>query len=132
MDARVFEPALEEAFDLVIADVPCSGFGVIRKKPEIRYKKEEEIRALPEIQLDILSNLAHYVAPGGTLLYSTCTVLEQENESVVRVFLETHPEYETQPLHTKGIHAPSGMVTFWPNVDGTDGFFAAILKKKKQ
>ena len=131
MDARVFEPALEEAFDLVIADVPCSGFGVIRKKPEIRYKKEEEIRALPEIQLDILSNLAHYVAPGGTLLYSTCTVLEQENESVVRVFLETHPEYETQPLHTKGIHAPSGMVTFWPNVDGTDGFFAAILKKKK-
>ena len=132
MDAREFEPTLNEGFDLVIADVPCSGFGVIRKKPEIRYKREEEILALPEIQLAILSNLARYVAPGGTLLYSTCTVLEQENEAVVQAFLEAHPEYETRPLHTKGIDAPTGMVTFWPNVDGTDGFFAAILKKKNQ
>lgn len=130
MDARGFDPGLKEGFDLVIADVPCSGFGVIRKKPEIRYKREEELRALPEIQLAILSNLARYVSPGGTLLYSTCTVLEQENETVVRAFLEAHPDYETKPLHTKSIDSPSGMVTFWPNVDGTDGFFAAILKKK--
>ena len=132
MDARVFDPELEEAFDLVIADVPCSGFGVIGKKPEIRYKAQKEIRALPEIQLSILENLSRYVAPGGTLLYSTCTVLEQENEAVVRAFLAGHPAFETQAIETTRVNAPSGMYTFWPHVDGTDGFFAANIIKKKQ
>ncbi|MBO5497302.1 MAG: 16S rRNA (cytosine(967)-C(5))-methyltransferase RsmB [Oscillospiraceae bacterium] len=132
MDARVFEPALEGAFDLVIADVPCSGFGVIRKKPEIRYKEKEEIEKLTEIQLAILENLSRYVSPGGTLLYSTCTVLEQENEAVVRAFLKAHPAFEAKALKSRAVDESTGMYTFWPHVDGTDGFFAAAITKNKQ
>ena len=78
-DAREDCQAYHDAFDLVIADVPCSGLGVIRKRPEIRYKSEEEITGLPTIQLAILNNLASFVKPGGVLLYSTCTVLQAEN-----------------------------------------------------
>ena len=71
----------------VLADVPCSGLGVIRKKPEIRYKPQEELAGLPALQGEILDNVAHYVKPGGVLLYSTCTLRPQENETVVRAFL---------------------------------------------
>ena len=78
----------------------------------------------------IIRNLS--IDPGGTLLYSTCTVLEQENEAVVRAFLAGHPAFETQAIETRRVNAPSGMYTFWPHVDGTDGFFAANIIKKKQ
>ena len=130
MDARVFDPGLEEAFDLVIADVPCSGFGVIAKKPEIRAKDPAEIKALPEIQLAILENLSRYVKPGGALLYSTCTILPEENEGPVTAFLQGHPEYEAAPFELNGVEIESGMYTFWPMVDNTDGFFAAKLRRK--
>ena len=129
MDARVFEPAMEKSFDLVIADVPCSGFGVIAKKPEIRAKDPTEIKALPEIQLAILENLSRYVKPGGLLLYSTCTILPEENEGPVTAFLQGHREYETVPFEGNGAQIESGMYTFWPNVDRTDGFFAAKLRR---
>ena len=129
MDARVFEPSMEKSFDLVIADVPCSGFGVIAKKPEIRAKDPAEIKALPEIQLAILENLSRYVKPCGLLLYSTCTILPEENEGPVTAFLQRHPEYETAPFELNGVEIKSGMYTFWPNVDKTDGFFAAKLRR---
>lgn len=129
-DARVPDKALEGGFDLVIADVPCSGLGVIRKKPEIRTKSRADVEALPQIQLDILSNLSHFVRPGGVLLYSTCTVLRAENEGVVERFLE-HNRHFAPAAFTLGPRAvESGMYTFWPNVDGTDGFFAAKLIRK--
>ena len=131
MDARTFAPELAEAFDLVLADVPCSGLGVIRKKPEIRYKAREALSALPEIQRAILENVSRYVAPGGVLLYATCTVLEEENEAVVCGFLEEHRDFSPEPIATKTIDAPAGMMTFWPQLDGTDGFVAAKLKKNK-
>ena len=76
--------------------MPCSGLGVIRRKPEIRFKPEDEIASLPEIQLDILRSLAACVKPGGTLLYSTCTLLERENEDIVRAFLEGAQGYTIQ------------------------------------
>jgi len=129
MDARVFDPALEGAFDLVIADVPCSGLGVIAKKPEIRAKDPAGIAALPEIQLAILENLSRYVKPGGTLLYSTCTILPEENEGPVTAFLQSHPEYEAAPFTMDGVEIESGMYTFWPMADNTDGFFAAKLRR---
>ena len=129
MDARVFDPALENSFDLVIADVPCSGFGVIAKKPEIRTKAPESLRGLPEIQFAILENLCRYVRPGGALLYSTCTIFPAENEAPVQRFLDSHGEYRAEVFSACGIQSTSGMYTFWPNIDGTDGFFAAKLRR---
>jgi len=130
-DARARAEELVGTADIVIADVPCSGLGVIAKKPEIRRKSREEISALPEIQLQILDNLAAYVKPGGLLLYSTCTIMDEENRDVVERFLKEHTEFCTEPFHCCGLDAPDGMYCFWPNADGTDGFFAAKLRRKK-
>lgn len=129
-DAGAFDEEKSGKFDLVIADVPCSGMGVIRKKPEIRCKSKSEISALPEKQIRILSNLAQFIRPGGTLLYSTCTVLEEENENVVRKFLAENSAYELVPFELCGIKAENGMYTFWPHIDGSDGFFAAKIRRK--
>ena len=129
MDARDFDPALEAGFDLVIADVPCSGLGVIAKKPEIRAKEPETLRGLPEIQRAILDNLCRTVKPGGVLLYATCTVLPAENGDVVRRFLREHPDFRAEEFSVHGIESRDGMYTFWPQIDGTDGFFAAKLKR---
>lgn len=126
MDARRFEPDFEAAFELVIADVPCSGLGVIGSKPEIRNKTREEIAGLPEIQSAIVDNLSRYVRPGGLLLYATCTVLRQENEDVVEGFLARHSEFAPERFD----NAESGMRCFWPHVDGTEGFFAAKLRRR--
>lgn len=129
-DARHCSPELLGVFDIVIADVPCSGFGVIAKKPEIRGKTAEEIAALPDIQYSIIENLAAYVKPGGVLLYSTCTVLRAENEDVVKRFSAEHPEFLPEEFDVCGISGAGGMYGFWPNVDGTDGFFAAKFRRK--
>ena len=130
-DAGLFDPAWAEQFDLVIADVPCSGLGVMRKKPEIRFKKQDELSGLPSVQRRILDNLARYVAPGGTLIYSTCTVLQEENEEIVRAFLQNDPTFESVDFSVGGRQSNRGCYTFWPQVDGTDGFFAAKLMRKK-
>ena len=131
MDAREFDPALAGSFNLVIADAPCSGFGVIAKKPEIRHKDRESLQSLPEIQGAILDNLSRYVKPGGTLLYSTCTIFEEENEDVARAFLEKHADYRAEDFSLCGIESWDGMYTFWPHIDGTDGFFAARFRRIK-
>lgn len=129
-DARQCREEFINEFDAVIADVPCSGIGVIRKKPEIREKKEDELKGLAEIQLAILTQLSEYVKPGGTLLYSTCTVLREENEGVIESFLSDNSAFALSPFEAGNIRSESGMYTFWPNVDGTDGFFAAKLIRK--
>ena len=129
MDARVFDSALEAAFDLVIADVPCSGLGVIAKKPEIRAKDPATLRGLPEIQYAILENLSCYVKPGGVLLYSTCTILSGENEDVALRFLKNHPSFAAEAFSVCGVQSKDGIYTFWPHVDETDGFFAAKFRR---
>ena len=129
-DGRVPVPELAASADVVIADVPCSGLGVIRKKPDIRWKDPQALEALPEIQLAIVKNLSAYVRPGGVLVYSTCTVLRRENEDVVRAFLQTAP-FDLQPLSLPGgIAAPEGMLTLWPHVHGTDGFFICRMRRR--
>ena len=129
-DARENRAEWNGAFDLVIADVPCSGLGVIRKKPDIRYKDPAEFTALPEIQSAILKNAAHYVKPGGTLLYSTCTVRAEENESVVGRFLEENGAFHGEAFSTPwGETAADGMLQLWPQRHGTDGFFIARLRR---
>ncbi len=129
MDARNYEPEMRNSFDLVIADVPCSGTGVIRKRPEIRYKKQSSLKQLPEIQSEILENVSRYVAPGGLLLYSTCSILQEENEMQVTAFLSRHDDFQVEAIHSSTFDEPNGMYTFWPHIDGTDGFFAAKLRK---
>ena len=130
-DAREPETAWENAMDAVIADVPCSGLGVIRKKPDVRYKDLSRISALPEIQLAILDRQADYVRPGGVLVYSTCTILKQENEGVVEAFLDRHPEFAPERIDLpEGCGAEGAMLTLLPCVHDTDGFFIAKLRKK--
>lgn len=128
-DARIYRPAWEGAFDLILADVPCSGLGVIRKRPEIRRKGEEELSSLPEIQAAILNNLSRYVKPGGVLLYSTCTVLEEENEQQVLRFLSNHTNFSAEDFDCGDLRSKDGCYAFWPHIDGTDGFFAAKLRR---
>ena len=129
-DAASEEQGWADAFDLVIADVPCSGLGVIRKKPDIRYKPVEPMARLPEIQKAILRTQAQYVKPGGVLLYSTCTILPRENQAVVEAFLRDHPAYSLQPFCLSGdLCAPDGMLTLYPHIHGTDGFFVAKLRR---
>ena len=130
MDARTPLGSLRESADVVLADVPCSGLGVIRKKPEIRYKDPAELENLPEIQSAILSGLAGCVKPGGVLLYSTCTVRQRENEDVVRAFLSGRPEFALEPFSSAGVDAPDGMCTLWPHLHETDGFFICKLRKR--
>lgn len=132
-DARAFDPALAAGYDCVIADVPCSGLGVIRKKPDIRYKNMQEFAALPEIQLAILENVSRYVAPGGTLLYSTCTLRTEENEAVAARFLAAHPDFSAEDFAPceNGPCSEHGMLTLWPHRHGTDGFFMAKMRKHR-
>lgn len=123
---------VNDAFDVIISDVPCSGYGVIRKKPDIRYKDPDERRALTEIQSAILENLSASVKPCGVLLYSTCTVFREENEDVVTAFLSRHPEFAAEGFSLpNGTEAASGMLTFWPHIHGTDGFFVCKLRRLK-
>lgn len=130
-DASQEAPQWAQAMDVVIADVPCSGLGVIRKKPDIRYKDLSRIDGLPRVQSAILERQAAYVRPGGVLLYSTCTILRQENEAVVEAFLAAHPEFQPEALNLPsecGLDGP--MATFLPCCQDTDGFFIAKLRKK--
>lgn len=130
LDAAEFNPEFEEAFDAVIADVPCSGTGVIRRHPEIRHRTYEEVRELLTLQQAILRNLSRYVRPGGVLLYSTCSVLREEDEVQVSAFLETHPDFRTAPVACDGFDCDSGMLRSWTHQNGNDGFFAAKLVKE--
>lgn len=121
----------ECGFDLVIADVPCSGLGIIRKKPDIRYKDPMLLAGLPEVQGAILENACAYVKPGGVLLYSTCTLLERENEDVVRRFAGMHKEFTLEKFELPGPvgRTEEGYITLWPHIHGTDGFFIAKLRR---
>ena len=128
-DAR--EPFYRQ-YDAIIADVPCSGYGVIRKKPEIRYKPLEDSASMPAIQAAILENLSQYVKPGGVIVYSTCTVLKRENEDVVKAFLRAHAEFSAEGFTLpNGETAADGYITFWPDIHGTDGFFVSKLRRNK-
>ena len=118
MDASRPFAAFREGFDLVLADAPCSGLGVIRKKPEIRYKDPAELQRLPEIPKSILDGISACVKPGGVLVYSTCTILTEENQAVSADFLERHPDYERLDERT-----------IWPQEYGSDGFYYCKMRR---
>ena len=119
-----------DGFDVVFTDVPCSGLGIIRKKPDIRYKNPAPLKGLPRVQRGILDNCVRYVRPGGVLLYSTCTVLPQENGDVVDGFLADHPEFVPEPFDLPHWGKQPGQLTLWPHIHDTDGFFMAKLRRK--
>lgn len=126
---------LRGAFDRVLCDAPCSGLGVIRRKPEIREKTVSDIAALPETQLNILCRAAEMVKPGGVLQYSTCTLNTAENEEVAAAFLEKHPEFMPRVLpltacFEKAGLPPSHQITLFPHLHDTDGFFIASFIRR--
>ena len=129
-DGREPDESLFGRADRVLCDVPCSGLGVIAKKPEIRYKRIEDFSRLPEIQYAILSGSARYVKKGGVLVYSTCTVLPGENEENVKRFLSEHAEFEAVDFAVGGKMSVGGMLSLSPDIDLTDGFFVAKMIRK--
>ena len=131
VDGRTSLPEWEGAFHRVLVDAPCSGLGVIRKKPDIRYKGPELLAGLPKVQGAILDNAARYVRPGGVLVYSTCTVLDRENEGVTDAFLKAHPEFHREGFSLPGPagEVSEGQLTLWPQIHGTDGFYICKLRK---
>jgi 16S rRNA (cytosine967-C5)-methyltransferase len=120
-DATRVSDELIETADRVLVDAPCSGLGVVRRKPEIKYKKRtSEFEKLPEKQIQILSSSSKYVKPGGVLVYSTCTINQTENQDVVAKFLANNPDCVKEEA-----------IQLMPNVNNTDGFFICKMKKKR-
>ena len=117
------------AADKIICDVPCSGLGVIAKKPDIRYKSPDDVKNLPALQLEILKTNASYLKSGGDLVYSTCTLRKCENEDVVNAFLKENGDFALAPFEVGELKS-DGMTELFPHIHGTDGFFIAKLHKK--
>ena len=122
--------------DAVLVDAPCSGLGVIADKPDVKYRlTDEELDKLPGIQAAILDASAKCVRPGGLLVYSTCTILPEENQKQVRAFLDRHPEFAPEtsekwlPESLRG-HMEDGMLSILPHRDGMEGFFIARMRRR--
>ncbi len=134
LDAREAGKVFKKQADRVLLDAPCSGLGVLRRRPDARWRKSaEEIGRLPMLQRELLESAAQAVRPGGIIVYSTCTIEPVENEELVRDFLATHAEMEQE---TTGAYLPcrpskNDMVQFYPQRDGIDGFFIARLRRKE-
>ena len=116
--------------DRVICDAPCSGLGVLGKKPDLRYKDLSSVAELPALQLDILTASAKYLKVGGEMIYSTCTLNPEENERVVENFISNNTGFELVPFKVGTLSADGGMFTLLPHVHGTDGFFMAKITRK--
>lgn len=115
---------------MVICDVPCSGLGIIRKKPDIRYKAPDVLAGLPGVQRAILDNACRYVRPGGALLYATCTVLPEENAEITDGFLASHRDFRKEPFALPGMTEENdGSLSLWPQRHGTDGFYICKMRK---
>ncbi len=134
-DGTVFQQEQQEAFDRVLVDAPCSGLGLIRKKPDIRLKKDGNvIDALLPIQREILMQAAKYVKQDGILVYSTCTLCKKENEKNVEWFLQQHKDFELElpllPITTM-METQQKIITLYPHIHHTDGFFIARFRRKE-
>lgn len=130
-DAAEPVPQWKECMDVVLVDVPCSGLGIIRKKPDIRYRDLSQMQQLPELQKAILKTQAAYVKKGGVLIYSTCTILKRENEQVVEAFLKENPDFVPEKLTLPSVFPENetGMLTLYPGIYDTDGFFICRLRR---
>ncbi len=131
-DSTVFNPEFENEFDAVLCDVPCSGTGVINENPDIKlFRKESDIESLTKTQLAILENCSRYVKDGGLLFYSTCSVLPEENDSIVCNFLQLHPEYAlNKPLSPLEHKETKYGLQFLPHISLGAGFYLTSFIKK--
>lgn len=132
-DGSVLNKSLPKA-DKILCDVPCSGLGILRKKPEIRYKKKAEVDKLPDLQYSILCISSTYLKPGGTLVYSTCSLNPAENENVVSRFLDQNKDFEAVKA-LPGLKRPCGdtdFISLMPHIHGCDGFFIAKFRRKSR
>ena len=119
-DASIYDPAYRDVFDRVLLDVPCSGFGLLADKPDLRYSRtEQDILSLVLLQKKILETCSGYVKPGGYLVYATCTISKRENRGQVDAFLSDHTGFEL--IYDRQL---------LPFTDRTDGFYYAVLKRK--
>ena len=132
MDAARLHEAFAGKADRVLVDAPCSGLGVLRRKPDSRWHKTaENLRELPELQSAILASAADCVKPGGVLVYSTCTTEPEENQQVVRSFLDSRPDYSLEPAgRYVSLKQQDEMIQLWPHIDNVDGFFIARLRRR--
>ncbi len=130
-DAERADEALVGVIDKLICDVPCSGLGVISKKSDLRYKDEDSIKSLPELQYNILRESSRYLKTGGELVYSTCTLLREENGDVISRFLSENPDFERAEFSLGSLESHDGMITLYPHIHETDGFFIAKIKRVK-
>lgn len=134
LDGRQAATTLKQKFDRILVDAPCSGLGVMRRKPDIKYtKREEDLANLQTIQLALLDNAVQLLNPGGRLVYSTCTMDITENEGTVAQFLAKHPEMEAEQMNLPAALADkqqNGMLQVFPQDFGSDGFFVAAFRKK--
>ena len=129
-DGREPMPELFGTADKILCDVPCSGLGVLAKKPDIRHKNQEDVIKLPDVQYAILKNSAEYLKVGGTLVYSTCTVRRAENENVIEKFVLEDDRFVFESFSVGDYQAPSGRLTIFPS-EKTDGFFISKIKRIK-
>lgn len=129
LDASKFNPEFENKFDCVLLDVPCSGLGVVSKKPDMLIKDEPNIGQIADLQYKILENNAKYVQVGGTLIYSTCTITKEENENILNKFLNEHQNFKIAEVETFGVACTDncGFKTFYPHISKTEGFFIGKL-----
>jgi len=132
-DATIYDPNLFECADRVLIDVPCSGLGIIRKKPEIKWSKHiKDIKSIIETQRQIMENASKYLKKGGVLVYSTCTLNKEENEGNIAWFIESHAEFKIEPVFYGKLdninYSDKGYVTIFPN-EYMDGFFITKIKK---
>jgi 16S rRNA (cytosine967-C5)-methyltransferase len=127
---EVFNEKLNK-YDVIICDVPCSGIGIIPKKPDLRYKSMEDVAGLAALQFDILSTASRYLKDNGTIVYSTCTINKQENEQVIDKFLKENTNFKLEKQHcpVENVINDGEKVTFLSQLTGFDGFFVAVLKK---
>ncbi|HML34411.1 MULTISPECIES: 16S rRNA (cytosine(967)-C(5))-methyltransferase RsmB [Sporomusa] len=120
--------------DRVLVDAPCSGLGVLRRKPDSRWRKSPEIlRDLPKLQAAILASAAQCVKPGGVLVYSTCTTEPEENQDIVCDFLRAHPDFSLEPTgqYLPALKRPDKLLQLWPHTDSIDGFFIARIARQQ-
>ena len=132
LDARkVFETFGADAFDKILVDAPCSGIGLIRRKPDIKYNKENaDFASLQKIQLEILDSVCQSLRKGGIITYSTCTIVSQENFQVVEQFLAAHPNFKQVKLeHNRQDILKDGCILITPELYGSDGFFISQFKR---